>query len=458
MDKFRNVLMKAFYNSPYIIKKLFINLYGYDLMRKRFSGEYKYYFNFFTNTQWWESEKIKEFQIKKLKDILEIAYTKVPYYKKLFWDYGLSPRDFNSIKDLEKLPIITKEAIKKNFNSFINKDLKNVNFMERTTSGSTGAKFHFFIPKELYFNINYALIYRFYKWAGIDKFDKRVTIGARYFTDKPPYWIFNKAENQLILSIHHLKKEIIDIYIDKILEFKPIFIQGHPSGIYYLAKRILEREKYLSVKSIFTTGETLSEFQREIIENAFNTKIFEAYGSGETIIAAFECEKHTGFHEASELGIIELKKNRDNSNLYKIIGTSLWNTAMPFIRYEMGDLVEVSHNKFCSCHRKLPLKIKKITGRIDDIIFSPEGRLILPVTIRMVIKPLLGNFENYQFQQIEKKEYSVLLEGRIEEGREKLFIKVLNEILGDSAKIKVRKVEKIITKVGKVRNVVNLYK
>lgn len=450
--------MKAFYNSPYIIKELFINLYGYDLMRKRFSGKYEYYFNFFTNSQWWESEKIKEFQIKKLKDILEIAYTKVPYYKKLFWDYGLSLRDFNSIKDLEKLPIITKETIKMNFNSFISKDLKNVNFTERTTSGSTGAKFHFFIPKELYFNINYALIYRFYKWAGIDKLDKRVTIGARYFTSKPPYWIFNKAENQLILSIHHLNKEIIDIYINKILEFKPIFIQGHPSGIYYLAKRILEREKHLSVKSIFTTGETLSEFQREIIENAFTTNIYEAYGSGETVISAFECEKHTGFHEASELGIIEFKKNRDNSNLYKVIGTSLWNTAMPFIRYEMGDLAEISHNKFCSCNRRLPLKIKKIIGRIDDIIFSPEGRLILPVTIRMVIKPLLGNFENYQFQQIEKKEYLLLLEGRIEEGRKKLFIKVLNEILGDSAKIKVRKVEKIITKVGKVRNVVNLHK
>jgi phenylacetate-coenzyme A ligase PaaK-like adenylate-forming protein len=131
---------------------------------------------------------------------------------------------------------------------------------------------------------------------------------------------------------------------------------------------------------------------------------------------------------------------------------------MPFIRYDMGDLVEVSHNKSCPCNRGLPLKIKKITGRIDDVIFSPEGRLILPVTIRMVIKPLLETFENYQFKQIGKKEYVMLLEGRIEERRKNLFIKVLKEILGNSAKIEVREVEKIITKVGKIRNVVNLYK
>lgn len=458
MNKFKNVLMERFYDSPYIIKKMLINLYGYDLAKKRFSGNYKYYSNFFNDTQWWNLSKIEEYQIQKLKGILDIAYKKIPYYKKLFQDYNLSPKSFNSIKDLEKLPITTKEVIRKNFNSFINEDLKKINFIKTSTSGSTGVKFHFFIPKELYFNINCALIYRFYKWAGINRFDKRITIGARYFTNKPPYWIFNKAENQLLFSIHHLEKEIIDIYIDKILEFKPVFIQGHPSGIYYLAKRMLEREKLFSVKAIFTTGETLFRLQRKIIEEAFNTKIYESYGSNESVIAAFECEKHTGFHEASELGIIELKKTNDNSNLYKVIGTSLWNTAMLFIRYEMGDLVEVSHNKFCSCNRGLPLKIKKIIGRIDEVIFSVEGRLILPVTIRMTIKPLLEAFENYQFQQIGEKEYLLLLEDRVGKERKNIFINTLKKILGDSTKIEVKKVEKIITKVGKIRNVVNLYK
>ena len=300
------------------------------------------------------------------------------------------------------------------------------------------------------------MLYRFYSWHGIRVGDKRITIGGRVFTKKPPYWIFNRAENQLLLSIHHLNERTVDEYIRKIREFSPFFIQGHPSGIYFIAQRMLDLNVTIPIKIIFTTGETLFDYQRYAIMKAFDCDVFESYGLGESVIAAFECERHSGFHEASEYGIIEFEK--DISNLYRVIGTSLWNEPMPFIRYEIEDLVELNEDNKCACGRVLPLKIKKIVGRIDDVIMSPEGLSILPVTIRMSIKPYLYSFESYQFVQVDKNEYILFVTNDITKDRQYILLNILKEILGETAKIKVYLVNELIIKGGKMRNVINLYR
>jgi phenylacetate-CoA ligase len=447
---------EIYYHLPYAVRSAMVNIYGYFLSRNRFGGKYEKYFEFFEKTQWQSPEKIKEFQIRKLKEIIEVAYQKVPYYKRLFSEYGLTPNDFHTFNDLKKLPTLTKKIIQCNFPDLINEDIKKTNVIRSFSSGTTGQKLEFYLPKELAYNIRYSLMYRFYNWAGVKLGDKRVTIGARFFTKRKPYWLYNKAENQLLLSIHHLNKETVDSYIEKIKEFSPVFVQGHPTGIFFISQRMLESGVSIHVKAVFTTGETIDESQKEIVMEAFNAGVFDSYGSGESVIAAFECERHNGLHEASEFGVIEFQEVK--SGLYKVIGTSLWNDAMPFIRYEIEDLVELSPKEKCTCGRGLPLKIKKILGRIDDIIFSPNGQIILPVSVRVRIKSLLKSFENYQLQQLDKKEYALLIKGKLNESRKNKFLKALKETLGDSAQIKIEEIDKIMTEGGKIRNIVNFYK
>ncbi|MGB9858160.1 MAG: phenylacetate--CoA ligase family protein [Dictyoglomaceae bacterium] len=455
MSQTARKLQEIVYNSPYFVRTALINIYGCYLAKKRFGKEFQKHYNFLQESQWWSLEDLKEFQIKKLKEIINIAYYKVPYYKRLFLEYGLTPNDINTIEDLKKLPTLNKNIIRQNFNELINKYVNKTKIIKHYSSGTTGQKLKFYLPKELAYGINFAQLYRFYSGAGINLGDRRVTIGGRIFTYKSPYWVFNKAENQLLLSIHHLNENTVDEYLEKIRNFKPIFIQGHPTGIYFLAKRLADLGKAIPVKAVFTTGETLFDYQREIIMKAFECNVFESYGLGESVILAFECEKHDGFHEASEYGIIELE--RDSSGLYKVIGTSLWNYVMPFIRYEIEDLVEISKDYKCSCGRGLPIKIKKIIGRVDDILTSVEGRTVFPVTIRMAIKPLLKSFETYQIQQIGKDEYVFLITGNSNKERKRVILSVLKGILGENSKIQIESVDKIMTSGGKVRNVVNLW-
>jgi phenylacetate-CoA ligase len=452
----RKFVEETYYHLPSVLRSAMVNFYGYFLSRNRFGWKYKKYFEFFKKTQWQSPEEIKQFQMAKLKEIMGIAYQKVPYYRKLFSEYGLTAGDFHTFDDLKKLPILTKEIIRCNFSNLLNEDIKNMDVIRSYSSGTTGQKLEFYIPKELAYNVNYSLLYRFYDWAGIKLRDKRITIGGRLFTKKAPYWVYNKAENQLLLSIHHLGNDTVDDYIEKIRKFSPVFIQGHPTGIFFISQRMVEKGTSIDVKAVFTTGETLDESQREVIKKAFNTEVFDSYGLSECVVTAFECERHNGFHEGSELGIMEFEKT--NSCLYKVIGTSLWNYAMPFIRYEIEDLVELSPTEKCTCGRGLPLKIRKVSGRIDDVVFSPDENIILPVSVRMRIKPLLKSFENYQLQQLDKNNYALLIEGTLNETRRNKFLETLKEILGNSARIKIKEIDKIMTLGGKVRNIVNFHK
>ena len=246
-----------------------MNVCGYFLSRNRFGGKYEEYSKLFEHTQWLSEEKIQEFQANKLQEVIKAACRKVPYYKRLFSELRLTAEDVQTPRDLKKLPILEKETFRCYSSELLNEDIRNMNVTKRFSSGTTGQKLEFYLPTTLAYNINYALMYRFYNWAGIKRGDRRITLGGKLFTKNPPYWLYNSAENQLLLSIHHLNNETVDSYIKKVKRFSPVFIQGHPTGIFFLSQRMVESGISVSLKAVFTTGETLDQNQREVISHFF---------------------------------------------------------------------------------------------------------------------------------------------------------------------------------------------
>jgi phenylacetate-coenzyme A ligase PaaK-like adenylate-forming protein len=185
--------------------------------------------------------------------------------------------------------------------------------------------------------------------------------------------------------------------------------------------------------------------------------VFEGYGLGELVVAAYECEQHAGFHEASELGIFEFERDK-NTGLHQVLGTSLWNGVMPFIRFRIGDLVELAVDKRCACGKTLPRTLSRIIGRIDDILYAKDGTEILPVSVRTGVSPFLNCFETYQFQQIGKTYYKFILVGELEESRKAKIYRVLADLVGRSAVIDFEHSDHIATSAGKIRTVINLFR
>jgi phenylacetate-CoA ligase len=130
---------------------------------------------------------------------------------------------------------------------------------------------------------------------------------------------------------------------------------------------------------IFTTSEMLTKKFRNTIDSAFNTHLFDQYGSVEFGTFAWECPEHNGYHIDAEDIVVEFL-NKDQNVAFgeqgEIVVTSLSNYVMPLIRYSLGD-IGIPSDERCSCSRGLP-KMEIICGRKDEFLCLPSGKLISP--------------------------------------------------------------------------------
>jgi phenylacetate-CoA ligase len=154
------------------------------------------------------------------------------------------------------------------------------------------------------------------------------------------------------------------------------------------------------VEAVFTSSEALFPHQREIIEQAFECKVFDFYGLAERVAFATECTAHCGIHLNMDFGITEIL-NMDHEpvghgEMGKIVATGLHNFAMPLIRYETNDVTVIQGQK-CTCGRESPL-IGDLTARAEDIITTRDGRYISFASLTLPIK-LIGNVGESQIIQ-----------------------------------------------------------
>ena len=446
------MMEKILIRCPHFIKFILVNLYGFFLARRRFSGNYKDYYNQYIRNLDKSPNEIANEQRVLMKSNLIHAFTNIPYYNKIFKEVGFNPYEFNSFDELNKIPVLTKEIIRQNFNDLYDKRISSRKFKAHYTSGSTGEKLKFLLPKELFFKKQTALLYRFYSFWGVNLKDRRVTLGGRNFTNKHPFWIKNIFENQLIMSSHHLNSQTAKLYLKKIHRFDPIFIQGHPSVILLLSK-YLKEDKYnlMSLKVIFTTGENLTREDQILIEKSFDCPVAQQYGSGESCFSSQQIPKEKGFFINYEHGFIELLGKEAEK---EVIVTSFQNEVMPFIRYKMNDFVLPTEPN-SSVNLNLPIMFNEVIGRLDDVIKLKNGNRILPVSIRMRVKPFLSIGTNYQLIQYNHNNFSLNLVDSDRILNHKKILSNLFHLLGEDVSIELNYVDKIMSKGGKQRSVIS---
>jgi phenylacetate-CoA ligase len=330
-------------------------------------------------SQWWKPEDLQDYQNKRLRSLIHHAYANVPYYHDLFCSLGLSPSDISTKEDLVKLPVLTKEDIRKSPERFVAQNIPQKSLIHGTTSGSSGKVFEYFLDKDT-LSISRAAGLRAWGFAGYSVGDKLVTLAGSSLLPKnvPLYTkIRFKFSRNLPLSSYNLNSERLDEYLQQIIKFNPRYIRGYPSSIAILAEHALEHDiDGINPKGVMTTAETLSKSQREMISSAFHCDVFDQFGCFDGGANACECDQHSGYHISVERSVHEFLDDSGSpvapGENGHIILTDLWNYAMPFIRYDAGDM-GVPTDRTCPCGRGLPL-LEKITGRTVEQIVLPDGK------------------------------------------------------------------------------------
>ncbi|MCX7735859.1 MAG: phenylacetate--CoA ligase family protein [Candidatus Kapabacteria bacterium] len=331
--------------------------------------------------QWRPYEELKAEQDEQLRKMILFAYENVPYYNKLFNKLGIIPSDIQRSEDLQILPILTKEIIKENWNEFIPKNLDKMKYDNRATGGSTGTPLKYRVSKEQRVMAG-CLLYRGWSYGGYEPGDSMVflagsSLGANAKT-KLGKLIHETARNLKKLSSFDMSEKEMMEYVEIINHFKPKFIRGYASSIYFFSEWIINNNIHIHKPvSIFTTSEKLHNFMRPIISKAFNCDVFDGYGLFDGGISANECNHHSGLHIDTEGAVMEIVEENAKQIINgegNVLATSLYNYALPFIRYDTGDIATISDEK-CDCGRNFKL-LKDIVGRSVDYLITPEGKHI----------------------------------------------------------------------------------
>ena len=430
---------KIYDASPEFVKKVYhkakskVVPFPY-IMGKEFAKTY----NELMKSQWYSKEQVDELRLRKLEAVIKHAYENVPYYRRVFDERELKPKDIQDFDDLKKLPILTKDDVRNNFKDMIAQNYMEFNPTLNHTSGSTGEPLSYYIDENLS-TLIYACVQRHWRWCGIGSKDLiavfRGTLIDEFGKNRSSYWRLNG--NQLHFSTFEMTDEVMTEYVKELNKRKPALIRGYPSSLEILAQFIIDQNlKVFSTKAIHTSSETVLQEQRELIEKAFGAPLFDWYGHGESTVNAGECDKHEGLHLSLEFGYTEFIKTAETENMdniYNIVSTSLHNYSMPFIRYDTEDLALLEHER-CSCGRGLPL-IKKIIGRQADIIEGINGVKVSPSSFVHFWKYRVAeDLSNVSYTQIVQKEKSVIqvrLVGERGQRNEKVITEQLKLLLGD---------------------------
>lgn len=297
----------------------------------------------------------------KLEKIIKYSVENVGYYA--------NNQGYESL-DYQKIPILTKEIVKKNQEKFISSKYKKSELIIEQTSGSTGIPLRIYRSRGDEIRTGKSLWKFRKKFANISPSDKYVNFFIRRYKNNGEInddkIIYNK--NILELSLVDLSIEMINKYIEAIIDFKPTWIFGPPSAIYYIAKEINKNKENFDfnfLQLIELSGEYCSDYQREYIQNAFSTKTLVMYGAMEMLCIAYMCD--CGNYHINEDNVY-LETNDKN----EIIVTCYNSLAMPLLKYKIGDFGKVYKKKCKYLKEEMCLQI--LGGREGQYVEFKDKR------------------------------------------------------------------------------------
>lgn len=292
--------------------------------------------------------------------LFKTAYEKSSFYHQLYESRGVTPAQIHSLDDLHKLPVITKEDVRKHAQHM--RVSPTWRLLSNRTSGTTGTPLRIYEEwHTVWIEEAYLKYYR--KKCGFNH-GHDLLVSIRGQLDRKHQSIYIPNSHCLFLSSFNMNEHTGKHYYNLVKQYSPRAIEGYPSAIYRLCQVWDKLGLYLQIPLTFTSSETLTPQVRAYIEHFLHTSIFDHYGNTERSTALSETFNHQGYFEVPGYGINEFQEQG-------IITTSLINPSFPLIRYQVDDKVTLCSNHN-SCSVIAPIA-QSIDGRTSQAIVGKDG-------------------------------------------------------------------------------------
>lgn len=285
----------------------------------------------------WSNPEKETFVVDQIRAVTTHARNHIQFYRTLFEENNFDPADIRNLADFTKVPIVNKQ------------DLQAWDLESRSsphpkrylvnTGGSSGSPLSFYIQSD-FVGIEWAHMHTIWAKLGYKQSDLKLAFGGRNLRDLPI--AYDALRHHYAVNIYKPFEEIAES-LKKILATHTIpYLHGYPSAIYdfafYCEKHDPQLQDMLGnqLRGAFLGSEFPAPVYRDKIEQVFDIPSVSWYGHTERSVLAWEKEEKYVYHPFISYGYAEAVKDNDNDR-YKLVATSYYNFASPFIRYDTDD-------------------------------------------------------------------------------------------------------------------------
>ena len=353
------------------------------------------------------AEEYEKYLEEKKREIVEFHLENNAFYRDL--NKG---KKFNTWEDL---PVVTKKDLQKPLKERLSEGYTEKTVFVNKTSGSSGDPFVFAKDKAAHAITWASIIYRF-GWYGVNF---NTSYQARFYGIPLDFIGYKKERLKDFLGkryrfpIFDLSDKILATVLKKFQKEKFDYINGYTSSIVLFGKYLQERNIILTnicptLKVCMVTSEMLFEEDKLLLEKHLGVPVVNEYGASELDLIAFQnpngdwqVNTETLFVEVLD----EYNKPVSLGKEGKIVITSLYNKAHPFIRYEIGDVGVLDEKSISKT-----VFLKKLIGRTNDVAILPSGKKSPGLTFYYVTKSIIeddGNVKEFIIKQTKLNHFEI---------------------------------------------------
>ncbi|MEF8878875.1 MAG: phenylacetate--CoA ligase [Candidatus Thermoplasmatota archaeon] len=356
--------------------------------------------------------ELKKLQLKRLKKLVKYVYKNNKFYKKKLKNADVKPGDIKKLKDIEKIPFLTKQELREYYPfGLLCTEMDDVVEIH-ASSGTTGKPVvgpYTRNDENLWGEVMARSL-----WAnGLRPNDiMQNAYGYSLFTGAHG---FEKGAQKIGAAVITMSSGNTRRQIDVMKDFGTTAIACTPSYSLYMAEVAEEKgfdpREDFDVKLGLFGAEAWSEEMRDSIEERWGIDAHEHYGLTEIIGPGVVSEcKHKKLHVNADHFLTEVIDPDTGETLEpgeegELVFTTLTKEGFPAIRFRTRDLASLTEGK-CECGRTLPIQ-SRIKGRSDDMM-KVKGVIVFPSQIEAALMKVDGVSEHYHIVKTKKGEMTTL--------------------------------------------------
>lgn len=318
-------------------------------------------------------------------------------------------------QDWASIPIMTKRDLQQPLAKRLSKGFTNNNVHTHKTSGSSGEPFIF--AKDTFCHaLSWAIFMDRYQWFDLDVQSSKQ---ARFYgipLDKRGYYkerLKDALSHRFRFSVFDLSDAQFERNLQKFSQVAFDYINGYTSAIVQFAKYLKRKNSILKVvcptlKACIVTSEMLFETDRALLETYLGVPVINEYGAAELGLIAFQDERGHWLLNNEDL-FIEILDDHNNILPHgkegRIVVTSLYNKAHPFIRYDLGDIGMLSKTS-----TTLKPILETLVGRTNDIVVLPSGKKAAGLTFYYITKTIIedsAHIKEFIIEQLKRDTFKI---------------------------------------------------